>query len=93
MFHDPKGRLWVASNTGLWKINLAEQELEVLGKEAPFLDFRFLALRPDEEGRIWLGTTLGGLHIYDPDTEELTIVNSDVGLVNNTVANILAFRS
>ena len=89
MLYDQKGRLWVASNTGLWKVNLAEQEVEVLGKEAPFLDSRFLALKSDEKGRLWLGTALGGVHIYDPDTKELTIVNSDDGLANNTVANIV----
>ncbi|MCB9283902.1 MAG: response regulator [Lewinellaceae bacterium] len=89
MLYDQKGRLWVASNTGLWKVNVAKQEVEVLGKEAPFLDSRFLAIRSDEKGRLWLGTTLGGVHIYDPDTKELIVVNSDNGLANNTVANIL----
>ncbi|MCB0549481.1 MAG: response regulator [Phaeodactylibacter sp.] len=79
----------MASNSGLWKINLATQEIEVLGKKAPFVDARFLSMRQDEKGRLWLGTVLGGLNIYDPDTGDMIIVNSDAGLANNTVASIL----
>ncbi|MCB0563494.1 MAG: response regulator [Phaeodactylibacter sp.] len=89
MIYGQKDRLWLASNSGLWKINLATQQMEVLGKEAPFVDPRFLSMKQDKKGRLWLGTVLGGLNIYDPDTGDMIIVNSDAGLANNTVASIL----
>ncbi|MEL7119896.1 MAG: ATP-binding protein [Bacteroidota bacterium] len=89
MYYDQEKWLWVAANTGLWKIDPFGDEKEYLGKDAPFVDSRFLSMEPDDQGRLWLGTPLAGVNIYDPKTKELQIINNDDGLINNTVANIL----
>ncbi len=80
--------LWAATAGGLWKVDLATGESEVLGHEAPFLDHRFLSIADDDQGRLWLGTASGGLHIYDPKTGGIQILNDQNGLGNNTIASI-----
>lgn len=80
--------LWTATSHGLCKVNLATGESEVLGYEPPFLDHRFLSIANDDQGRLWLGTALGGLHIYDPKTGDLQVLNDQDGLGNNTISSI-----
>ena len=80
--------LWGPTAGGLWKVDLATGESEVLGHEAPFLDHRFLSIAADDQGRLWLGTASGGLHIYDPNTGDIQILNDRNGLGNNTIASI-----
>jgi signal transduction histidine kinase/CheY-like chemotaxis protein/AraC-like DNA-binding protein len=89
LHYSNSGILWAAASTGLYKIDLARETMEVLGLEEPFLDSRFMCMEEDRKGRLWLGTPLGGLHIYDPATRALKILNSDNGLANNTVASIV----
>lgn len=85
----PDRSLWVATNDGLVNIKLATKEVEQIGKEAPFQDFRFLCIEPDEKGHLWLGTSLKGLHIYNPNSGEVRVLNNKHGLANNTVVSIL----
>ncbi len=85
---DHNRMLWIAASTGLWKINLINQQVDTLGHEPPFRDSRFLCIDPDPQGRLWLGTVVGGIHIYDPSTGKLKILDSDKGLANNTVVSI-----
>ncbi len=85
---DKKGLLWAATTAGLYQINLETRDMKIFGAQPPFLDSRFLCALEDKQGRIWAGTPLGGLHIFDPETHELQILNSENGLGNNTVANI-----
>lgn len=84
------GTLWIATTKGLVGVDLEQGTARVVGNGEPFLDNRFLCIHEDDQGRLWLGTPLGGLHIYDPETGELKLVNSDNGLANNTVVSILA---
>ena len=83
------GYLWIASSKGLRKIDLKNNQTETIGQEAPFLDHRFLCMEQDKTGRLWLGTSLGGLHIYDPVSGEVTVLNSAKGLANNSVVSIV----
>ena len=82
--------LWVATAHGLWKINLSTSESEVFGLDPPFQDSRFLSMHEDENGRLWLGTPLHGLYIFDPITEEIQNLSSEDGLPNNTIASIVS---
>ncbi len=88
MLFGQDGLLWVATVNGLYKIDLKAGAVEVFGHEAPFDNARFLCIEEDAEGRFWLGTSLNGLQIYDPKTQELKTLNSDKGLANNTVVSI-----
>lgn len=80
--------LWVATSKGLWKVDLK------LGKsyaQKEALSGRhFLSIDEDEKGRLWLGTSLSGLLIFDPDTKSVKILNNTQGLPNNTVVSIVA---
>ncbi len=81
----PDSILWVPTSGGLWKINLQTQENKVIGRGPEFDDFRFQYLYRDQEGKLWLGAMIGGLHIYDPSTDQVKIINHKQGLVNNSV--------
>ncbi|MEM7105913.1 MAG: ATP-binding protein [Bacteroidota bacterium] len=82
--------LWIASASGLWKIDLENNTSEVLGFEPPFKEHRFMCIHEDEKGRLWLGTPLHGIYIFDPVTGNVKNLSSDDGLANNTVAFIIA---
>ncbi|MDX1477497.1 MAG: ATP-binding protein [Saprospiraceae bacterium] len=82
------GFLWIASSNGLWKIDPQSGEYSVVGKEYPFTDYHFLCIRADQAGRLWLGTTLGGVQIYDPESGSVEVLDSRNGLPNNTVVSI-----
>ncbi|MEI6411223.1 MAG: ATP-binding protein [Bacteroidota bacterium] len=82
------GTLWVLTTNGLWKIDLNKGIQKRLGFEPPFRDFRFLCMTEAEDGKLWLGTFLGGVHIYDPRNGTVKIVDKNRGLPNNTVASI-----
>ena len=90
MLYSRSGLLWIATTKGMIKIDVGRQTSEVIGLSEPFLDFRFFCIHEDENGWLWLGTPLGGIHIYNPVTGELKIINSEDGLPNNTVVSILA---
>ncbi|HMQ88117.1 MAG TPA: ATP-binding protein [Flavilitoribacter sp.] len=82
--------LWVATAQGLWKIDINTHKTEVLGYEPPFDSPSFLCMDQDDRGRLWLGTPLHGLYIYDPVSGEAINLNNEDGLPNNTIANIIA---
>lgn len=81
--------LWVATAQGLWKIDLDARTAEELGYGPPFGSPGFLSMDEDEQGRLWLGTPLHGLYIYDPDSGTALNLNNEDGLPNNTIANII----
>jgi len=87
---DSKGILWIPTNNGLWRIDIDEGKSEVLGLKHGFADFRFTSIFEDARGRLWLGTYFGGLHIYDPQTGAITIIDRGRGLSNNTIMSIIA---
>lgn len=82
--------LWIATLHGLWQIDLKEHESRKHGLPDGFLDERIMCIHEDERGRLWLGTYGNGLHIYDPQTGAIEVVNQEKGLSNNTVIGILS---
>lgn len=89
LHYSDKEVLYAVTSNGLYQFDLKNQTRDIIGLEPPFLDSRFLCIYEDDRGRLWLGTPLGGLHIYHPATKELKILNSDSGLGNNTVASVI----
>ena len=52
-----------------------------------------MCINEGEDGRLWIGTYGGGLHIYDPRTGTVTIIDRKKGLSNNIVVGILTDQS
>lgn len=88
MYYDQERWLWIASTKGLWKIDVEGQSAQLLGQGTPFPDARIFSMRADDQGRLWLGTALNGVTIYDPDSGELIMIDDEQGIANNTVANL-----
>lgn len=90
-FHiDKQGMLWMPSNRGLWKLDLEKEESELIGLNGKFNDTRFTAIYEAPDGKIWLGSYFDGLHIFDPVTGVVRVINQEQGLSNNAVMSIIA---
>jgi signal transduction histidine kinase/DNA-binding response OmpR family regulator len=89
LYVDEEGLLWVPTNDGLWKIDLEKEQSEIIGRDNNFIDPRFIGFYQDEEKRFWLGTYYGGIHIYDPKTKTVRIIDRRHGLSNNAVVSII----
>lgn len=87
---DSQGILWIATNRGLWKLNLKEETSEVLFLDGAVGDVRFPSIYEAPDGKIWLGTYFNGLIIFDPLTGETKVINQKQGLSNNSVVSIIA---
>ncbi len=83
------GILWIASLNGLWKIDNRNGVAERMGKENGFRDGRIICIREAADGQLWLGTYGGGIHIYDPKSGSVQIIDDNDGLSNNTVVGLL----
>ncbi|MDO8367293.1 MAG: ATP-binding protein, partial [Saprospiraceae bacterium] len=81
------GTIWVATRIGLLKISLSkgtEQWISLLNEKTGIL-----RIHEDSRGRLWLGTIMKGVLIYEPETGHLNIVNQTKGLSNNMVVSLL----
>ena len=86
------GFIWIATNDGLLKINPQKEQWTLLKKEHPDLNFTsndFLTIHEAPDGLLWLGTAGGGIHIFNPKTNEVKLLTTADGLVNNTVCGII----
>ncbi|WP_421947048.1 ATP-binding protein [Phaeodactylibacter xiamenensis] len=83
------GIVWIPTNNGLWRIDLEKEQSEKLSTEQGFSDFRFTSIWEDQRGRLWLGTLLGGLNLYDPKSKTIKVINKGQGLSSNTVMSII----
>ena len=84
------GKIWIASLNGLWRIDRKAGKSRRFGIKDGFKDERLMCLQEDEQGRIWIGSYLEGLHIFNPKAGTVEIINQKKGLCNNTVVSILA---
>lgn len=87
---DSRGILWIATNRGLWKLDLEKETSEVLFLDGAVGDVRFPSIYEAPDGKIWLGSYFNGLIIFDPITGETNIINKKQGLSNNSVMSIIA---
>ena len=87
---DTKGVVWIPTNKGLWKLDFDKEQARHIITQEGFSDYRFASIYEDRQGKLWLGTYFGGLHIYDPETEDVVIVDQTNGLSNNSVMSIIA---
>lgn len=83
------GTLWIASLNGLWKIDYQSGSSQQFTAEDGFKDMRLLCIHEAANGKLWIGLMDGGLHIFDPQNDTLTIIDQNDGLSNNTIVGIL----
>ncbi len=84
--------VWIATLEGLWFLDYKTNQSRRFGLEDGFRDERMMCLDEDAKGRIWAGTYGAGLHIFDPGSGEISIIERKDGLSNNTVISILQDR-
>jgi ligand-binding sensor domain-containing protein/putative methionine-R-sulfoxide reductase with GAF domain len=82
------GRLWVASNGGLYTVDpatskITQYEKHPLLKEAT--GKRVNTVFEDSRGRIWIGTNISGMYCYDPKSDTLEHYWTQNGLPSNSI--------
>ncbi|WP_026902878.1 hybrid sensor histidine kinase/response regulator transcription factor [Pedobacter glucosidilyticus] len=82
--------LWIGNRTaGLNYLNYKTGEISsyVYDKNNLYSlsNNNILCLFNDSKGRFWIGTDGGGLNYYDPKTNRFLVLNSNNGLLNNTI--------
>jgi len=88
VFVDSKDRIWFINAEGLHKLDLNTNEVKNITSSIEGFNFKLLSIAEGDNGDLWLGSSLSGLIILNPDTKEFTQVSSDQGLCNNTVASV-----
>jgi signal transduction histidine kinase/DNA-binding response OmpR family regulator len=83
------GRLWVLTTNGLLQLDLESGKETVYGFQAPFRDSRFVCMAETPDGKLWFGTFLGGIHIFNPADGSVKVVDKGHGLAGNTVVFIV----
>ncbi|MEO1437228.1 MAG: hypothetical protein AAFV80_16930, partial [Bacteroidota bacterium] len=79
--------IWVATSTGLWKIDPINHQHAFINDPNLFSDSRFLSVTLDGD-HLWLGTFLGGAFLYHIPSGEVQQFNIKTGLPNNSVVSI-----
>jgi signal transduction histidine kinase/ligand-binding sensor domain-containing protein len=80
---DSSGKIWIAADNGLGRINRETQMVELVGQKNGFPFNRINSLAFDKEGGLWLGTGRSGLiQVKDPLIVNLTTFQ---GLSNDRI--------
>jgi ligand-binding sensor domain-containing protein/two-component sensor histidine kinase len=69
VIEDADGRIWVATNSGLCKLNENRTALMRYTEKAGLADDIIFDLLQDRRGRLWVGTFHLGLALYRPETD------------------------
>lgn len=81
--------LWIGSQTGLWKIDIRNQNISNIHQFKDLSNKNILSIHKGLNKDIWLGTSSEGLLILDHKTYSLKAVSEAKGLTNNIVVGIL----
>ena len=73
---------------GLHQLNIKTNKIENITSSIEGFNYKLLSIQEGDNGLLWLGSSLSGLIILNPDTKEFTQISSNEGLCNNTVATI-----
>jgi signal transduction histidine kinase/ligand-binding sensor domain-containing protein/ActR/RegA family two-component response regulator len=86
------GPLWLATNNGLLRYDLASKAITRYGIEQGLPSNVILSILPDAEGRLWLSSTRG-LSCFDPQRSEFSNYDVSDGLQGNQFSLFAAHRS
>jgi len=91
LFEDTKKNIWIGTNRGLSKYNKATHTFTNYFHNPSFglNNNTIFYITEDYAGKIWLGTSGGGLIKLNSETEEFKIYTTEKGLPNNIVYAIL----
>lgn len=87
----PQGALWIGSNRGLFRLNPANEELELFTHEENLVANTIQNLLATESGEIWIGTS-EGITVLDTLGKHLRDLTQNEGLSNNKVSAIVTDR-
>jgi len=78
LFLDHLGQIWVGTNDGLNRLDVARHQFDIY-KVDPHNRWSqcYVTIQEDQQGNLWLGTEYTGLHRFDPRTRKFTIYKSD----------------
>lgn len=90
MIETRDGLIWIGTTDGLVSINLKEPIIEFVPEEVyqQFSTTNIFTIKEGQNGWLYLGTTGGGLNIYNPKTGAVKVFDKKDGLPNNTIAGI-----
>ncbi len=91
MMLDSQGNCWVAASEGVVRHNMKSGRSEEYFCEldSPLGPNHILVFFADSRGRIWLGSSGGGLFRYEPESNSFTSINSsNSGLINDYILDI-----
>ena len=94
---DKSWNVWVAGINGVYKYNLKNQNVETYKfnvNDSTSLSYNNASkIMVDSKGRVWIGTSGGGLNLYLPATNSFKRYDQKhVGLINDFVSNIMESR-
>ena len=79
--------LWIATSSGLINVTIDGSHVESIQLNAQQNNPAILCIKEDREENLWLGTALNGIVIFNPETNNVSQLNSEQGLANNTVVD------
>lgn len=91
LLEDKNKRLWVGTANG---ISIRDGDRFYTPSAFRSLEEKIIScLYEDVEGNIWIGTDSYGVYRWNPNSEELSIFNTENGLISNDIRDILQTRN
>ena len=92
IFEDSKGNLWAGSRGGVFKVSPDRKTISTFvhipNDPTSISENTGFSFFEDNSGLIYIGTYGGGLNIYNPDSDNFSVVTVKDGLADNTVLAI-----
>jgi signal transduction histidine kinase/ActR/RegA family two-component response regulator len=86
---DFKNQLWVGTSRGVSMVNPLTQRVRTWADKALSAGYRIITVEPDPSGRIWIGSSGGGLSRLDPQTSQVQKFGKDKGFPLERLRRIL----
>ena len=83
------GLIYIASTSGVIEVNHLSRTSRWIDESIGMSDTRVTTLLEANDGKIWMGTFLGGVQVFDPTTGTVQVIDKDRGLSHDAVATIL----
>ena len=88
IFAGKEGFAWLATPDGLLKIDPKKESNEWVDL-IPGQTINVMRIHQDKKGRLWLGTVMNGILIFDPSSGKTQQIDQTNGLSNNIVVSLL----
>lgn len=94
---DKAGNVWVAGYNGVYKYNPGRNTVETyrydVNDSGSLSNNNASKIMVDSKGRVWIGTSGGGLNLYEPKSNTFRRYDQkNSGLINDFISNILESR-